>query len=212
MMQERLHMKSEAELAALQTRQEGNTCSFHVIAAGVRLLLDVVIDPDELALEVNRLWWRGRFMRVLPNWAVTPHMQVRIVKYLARTRGLPLTASFSRGDPDTLPRVLRDPYSASVPIITLVWLWRQAPPIYYAHTAINFNRNPSVGGHSMLLAAYDPDHWAGDEFSTPWGFINPWMADAAHLFWMRDADFRRSWRFPMPRIGPNPLVLMRRTG
>ena len=202
-----LQAKSEIELAALLTRQVGNSCSFHVIAAGVRLLLDQQADPMVLSEEVNRLWWRGRFMRVAPNWAVTPRMQVRIVRHLARTSGFPLTADYSEGDPETLPDVLSDP--GCVPVITLTWLWRKAPPIYYANTTLNFNQTRSAGGHTMLFAAYDPDHWAEEQFATPWGFINPWMENAHHLFWMGDADFRKAWRFRLPRIGPNPLVTIR---
>ena len=63
----------------------------------------------------------------------------------------------------------------------------------------------------MILAAYDPDHLADDQFSTPWGFINPWLANSKQLFWMRDDDFRKSWRFPLPLVGPNPLVLIQKT-
>jgi hypothetical protein len=205
-----LHAKTEAELAGYQTNQVGNTCSFHVIAASLRILLNYDIDPAALSDEINRLWWRARFMRVFPDWAVTPRMQVRIVRYLAQTRGLPVDAKYYRGDPETLPEMLVD--LTQVPIITLIWLPHKAPPIYLGGTTINFNGTQSMGGHSMLLAAYDPNHSTGDQFATPWGFINPWKADASTLFWMQDEDFRRSWRFWLPLVGPNPLVLIRRTG
>lgn len=64
----------------------------------------------------------------------------------------------------------------------------------------------------MILAAYDPDHQVDSQFYTPWGFINPWQANTDQLFWMREADFYKAWRFPLPLIGPNPLVLIRKTG
>jgi len=204
-----LHAKSEAELAALQVRQVGNTCSFHTIAAGLRLLLDIHIDPMALSEEIDRLWWRLRFMRVAPGWAVTPRMQVRIIRHLARTRGYPVTAHYQHGNPETLPDPLDDP--RSVPIITLVWLWKSAPPICLGNTDQNFHAFTSAGGHTMLLASHDPDHTAGGQFPTPWGFINPWKEDTDQLFWMADADFRKAWRFPLPLVGPNPLVVMKRT-
>jgi hypothetical protein len=203
-----LHRKSEGELAKYQTRQVGNLCSFHIIAASVKLLLNQELDPAALSDEVNRLWWRGRFMRVAPNWAVTPRMQARIVRYLARTRGLPVSATYHHAEPEMLPELLAD--LTSVPLITLIWLRRKAPPIYLGNTRQNFNARNSAGAHSMILAAYDPQHSADDRFSTPWGFINPWMEGADHLFWMRDEDFRRAWHFWLPGIGPNPLVLIRR--
>ncbi|MFU8827229.1 MAG: hypothetical protein ACNA70_07030 [Brevefilum sp.] len=204
-----LHAKPEAELADYQACQVGNTCSFHMISASIHLLLNHALDPMALSDEVNRLWWRGRLMRVAPQWAVTPRMQVRIIRHLARTRGLPITASFHHGDPGSLPEVLTD--LTTIPIITIIWPWRKAPPIYLGSTTQNFNATRSAGGHSMILAAYDPHHTAGDQFPTPWGFINPWVDNSPHLFWMQDNDFRRAWRFWLPGIGPNPLVLVRRT-
>lgn len=203
-----LQMRTEAELAALQTRQVGNACTFHVIAAALRLLLDYRIDPDELSKEMDRLWWRGRFMRVFPGWAVTPRMQVGVVKHLSNTRKLMVEAELRRGNPQALLDLLSNPEDRIIPLITMVWLWGQAPPIYFASTTLNFNQTKAPGGHSMILAAYDPDHWAEDQFPTPWGFINPWMADAVHLFWMRDSDFRSAWRFSLPGMIPNPLVLV----
>lgn len=204
-----LHAKTEAELAGYQTRQVGNTCTFHAIAISLHLLLNFTLDPMALSDEANRLWWRGRFMRVAPEWAVTPRMQVRIIRYLAKTHSLPITAEFLHGHPDTLSELLSDPESA--PIITIIWRWRQAPPIYLGSTTQNFNETRSAGGHSMLLGAYDPQHTANGLFKTPWGFINPWKDNTDQLFWMTDRDFRRAWRFWLPGIGRNPLVVIQRT-
>jgi hypothetical protein len=201
-----LHAKSEAELAAQQVCQVGNTCSFHAIAVGLRMLLGVEVNPMALSAEVDNLWRRLRFMRVAPGWAVTPRQQVRIVRHLARTRGFPVTAKYQHGDPETLPNLLDDP--DSVPLITLVWLWKGASPIYLGDTDRHFNVSKKPGGHTMILGAYNPDHSAAGKFPTPWGFINPWTNGGAHLFWMRDADFRKAWRFPLPLVRPNALVVM----
>ena len=204
-----LHAKSIPDLAAYQTRQVGNTCSFHAIATALHMLLDYSLDPHALSAEVNRLWWRGRFMRVAPNWAVTPRMQVRTVRHLAKTHALPVTAELYHGNSAMLLALLANTQRRCVPIITLIWSWGQAPPIYLGDTAQNFNAVRSAGGHSMILAAYDRNHTAADQFPTPWGFINPWKSNAEHLFWMTDADFRKAWRFPLPWVGPNPVVLIK---
>ncbi len=203
-----LQMRNEAELAALQSRQKGNSCTFHVIAAAIRLLLEYEIDPEALADEINKRWWRGQFMRVLPGWAVTPRMQVEIVRHLSKTRNLLVDASLKRSSAQKLLNLLAEPDQRVIPIITLVWLWGQAPPIYFASTTLNFNQTKAPGGHSMILAAYDPEHWAEDKFPTPWGFINPWMADSTHLFWMRDVDFLKAWGFSLPGMLSNPVVLV----
>lgn len=207
--QKSLMAKTEVELAAYQTRQIGNNCSFHAITAGIQLLLNYKIDPNTLAQEINAEWWRGSFMRVFPNWAVTPRMQVRIIDYLAQTRNLPIGAIYTRGTIPQLLQMLSDPNT--IPIITLIWLWGQAPAIYYADNPNNLNQANKAQGHTMALAAYDPDHISGDLFHTPWGFINSWRDKAQHLYWMTEADFIKAWRFYLPRIGPNPLVLLQST-
>lgn len=203
-----LHAKTEAELASHQVVQVGNTCSFHAISTGLKMLLNFSLDPNSLSDEVNRLWWRGRFMRVFPNWAVTPRMQVRIVRYLSRLHKLPISASFHHGDPENLPNILADQFT--IPIVTILWPWRKAPQIFLGGTNHNFNSTRSAGGHSMIFAAYNPNQTTDGHFITPWGFINPWIDNARHLFWMTDEDFRRAWRFWLPGIGHNPLVLIRR--
>lgn len=209
-MQKTLHTKSESDLAAYQVRQVGNTCSFHAISVAFQLLLDFHIDPTSLSKEINDLWWRGRFMRVAPDWAVTPRMQVQIVRYLAKKHSLPLTAAYQHGNIEVLPFLLTDPNT--VPLITLLWLWKKAPPIFLGKTNQNFNPTKKLGGHTMILGAYDPDHQVNAQFHTPWGFINPWQANTDQLFWMREADFVKAWRFPLPLVGPNPLVLIQKTG
>lgn len=201
--------KTEPELAALQVLQAGNTCAFHAIAVALGLLVNHPLDPQALSEEADRLWWRGRFLRVAPGWAVTPRMQVRMVKYLAKKQSLPVTATYRRAKPVTLPEILSIP--DCVPIITLAWLWHQAPPIFLGETTQNFNAVRGAGAHSMILAAYDPDHRSVGGFATPWGFINPWKTNASSLFWMTDADFRKAWRFWLPGMGPNPMVLISRT-
>jgi len=203
-----LQGKTEAELAGYQVRQVGNNCSFHAISVAFQLLLNVTIDPVSLSDETNRLWWRGRFMRVAPDWAVTPRMQVRLVRYLAHKHALPLTVAYQRGNPDTLPQLLSDP--TAVPIITIIWRWRNAPPIYLGNTNQNFNNTRSAGAHSMILAAHDSHHTANGEIITPWGFINTWKEHTDQFFWMSDPDFRRAWRFWLPGIGINPMVVIRR--
>ena len=51
---------SEPELARFQTLQAGNDCALHAISAALGLLCDLRLDPEELAAEINRLWWRGK--------------------------------------------------------------------------------------------------------------------------------------------------------
>lgn len=204
-----LHGQPEKQLASLQNRQVGNTCTLHAITTAIRMLVNFEVDPMLLSQEVDRLWRRGRLMRVFPGWAVTPRQQVRILRYLAKKHHLPLEAVFHKGTPEILPGILSD--KNVIPIITLTWLWSQAPRIYYGDEPRNRNASRKPGGHSMIFAAYDPGHLIDQSFPAPWGFINPWKDGATHLYWIRDADFRKAWGFTVPFNGPNPLVLIHKT-
>ena len=201
--------KSEPDLAALQTFQTGNTCTLHAISAALHLLLDYAINPQALSDEVDRLWWRGRPMRTFPKWAVTPRQQRQIVRYLAKTYSLPLSADFSHSTLESLQETLVDP--DAVPLITILWLPKKAPPIYHGTSSVNYNAVPGTGGHTMLLAAHDHAHFTINVGITPWGFINSWCNGGNNLFWMKDEEFVRSWGFWLPLVGPNPLMVIRKT-
>ena len=199
----------ERELARFQSLQKGNDCTLHAISAALELLTGLRLPPYQLVAEVNRLWWRGKLYRVLPNWAVTPPMQASIVNYLARTRGLPVRARLLHTAPEILRNLPDD--ENLVALVTIYWRRGRAPAIYRGATARNHNQSKSTAGHTMLFAAYDPTHTTGAGISTPWGFINSWCDGGARLYWMKDEDFRRSWGFFLPLVGPNPLVLVRKT-
>ncbi len=200
--------KSEAELAFYQKLQIGNSCSFHAITTAVKMLLAVEIDPQELSDEVDHLWWRFKPMRTFPGWAVTPTNQKQIVKYLAESRNLPIKATFSHANVETLREVIG--YANAVPIITLLWVWGQAPGIYLGNASINHNTSSAANGHTMVMAAYDPEHFNYGVGSTPWGLINSWVNNSQQLFWMTDEAFQRTWNFFLPFVGPNPLVSVER--
>ena len=204
-----LHGLTEKELARLQNRQEGNTCTLHAITTALRMLVNFEYDPMILSEEVDRLWRHGRLMRVFPGWAVTPRQQARILRYLAKTYDLPVDAVYHKGTPEILPGLLMD--ESVIPIITLTWLWNQAPPIYYGQQPSNRNSSRKPGGHSMIFAAFDPEHMVDQSFPAPWGFINPWKDEATDLYWMEDHDFKKAWGFTVPFNGPNPIVLIHKT-
>ncbi len=198
--------QSEAELACYQGCQKGNTCTFHGISAALRLLIGFELDPQQLSDEIDFLWWRFKPMRTFPGWAVTPRQQVKIIRYVSKKFALPIEAHFIHATLNTLFAQLN--LAETTSLVTLLWGFNQAPPIYYADNTFNYNASKSPGGHTMLLAAFDPMHHLIDGTLTPWGFVNPWVNDAKHLFWMENKDFIKSWRFYLPFIGPNPLVII----
>ena len=198
----------EWELARFQSLQKGNDCTLHAISAALELLTGLRLPPYQLVAEVNRLWWRGKLYRVLPNWAVTPPMQANIVNYLARTRGLPVRARLLHTAPEILRNLPDDENLAA--LVTIYWRRGRAPAIYRGATARNHNQSKSTAGHTMLFAAYDPEHTNHGVLQTPWGFINSWAHANTELFWMEDEPFRRAWSAPLPVIGRNATVLISR--
>jgi hypothetical protein len=109
----------------------------------------------------------------------------------------------------TAPEILRNlPDDDNLAaLVTIYWRRGRAPAIYRGATARNHNQSKSTAGHTMLFAAYDPDHYSG-ELRTPWGFINSWVNAGTGLFWMEDREFRRTWSVPIPRWGKNATVII----
>lgn len=200
---------SEPELARFQTLQAGNDCALHAISAALGLLCDLRLDLEELTAEVNRLWWRGKFYRVLPGWAVAPPMQARIVNYLARSRALPIRARLLHLSPEILRNLPDDDNLAA--LVTIYWHRGRAPAIYRGSGSWNHNQSKNLAGHTMLIAAFDPAHTNAGHLRTPWGFINSWAAANTELFWMEDEAFRRAWGFNLPVIGRNASVVIARS-
>lgn len=199
---------SEKELAGYQTLQSGNDCALHAISGAITLISDEQIQPSELIETTNRLWWHGQFFRVAPGGGVTPGMQKRLVNYLAKKRGLALSAQLIHSTPGALPDLLKNTDQAV--LVTIYWLARQAPAIYRGQNDFNFNQNKTFGAHTMLFSRFDPHHKTQEKI-TPWGFINSWAAGGTDLFWMEDAPFRKAWKFPLPMLGHNATVLITRT-
>ena len=197
----------ETDLAAFQSLQSGNNCGLHALSAAIRLLTDVEIPPRQLIEETNRLWWRGRFLRVFPSWAITPQQLARLANYLAKRENLPISAQILHLSKQVLQNLIPDPSLAC--LITIYWLPGKTPSIYYWNSPQNVNEHHGLEGHTMLLAAYDSAHYNGD-VNTPWGFINSWVDRSSGLFWMADEAFEKSWGFPLPVIGHHAAIILSR--
>jgi len=198
----------EAELAALQTHQSGNNCAIHAITAAVKFLEGTEFSPEALSTEVDQLWRHGRFYRMLPGWAITPGMQARLVNFLAHTHNLPLQAQLKFLSLETLPTLLQEDNQAL--LLTLTWLPSRAPAIYRGNSSVNYNATRKTGGHTMLLAAYNPDHYS-ESLLTPWGFVNSWVDGGSDLFWMQENDLRKAWNVAFFPLNLRLSVIIKRT-
>lgn len=205
-----LRAMPESELARYQTLQIGNDCTLHAISAAIEILCGVFLKPQDLIEETNRLWWRGRIFRIFPKWAVAPGMQARYVNYLAKKHNLPIQARKLHLTPETLLEITDDPQKLA--LVTIYWLNKNIPAIYYAKSPKNYNAEKGVGGHTMLFAAYDPSHQNGSDKHTPWGFINSWVHGGNALYWMTDDGFLNSWGIKIPFVGDHATVIIEHIG
>lgn len=195
----------EKNLAKFQSQQTGNDCAIHSLVAAVELLTNFRLDPQEIIKEINRIWWHGRFFRLAPKSGVTPPMQVRLLGYLAKKHDLPLTANLFHLSPELLQATAEAETLAS--LVTIYWWFGHSPAIYYMNGPKNYNALKGAGGHTMVFAAYDPEHYSGD-VHTPWGFINSWITRGTGLFWMEDKAFQKAWGTPIPHWGKNATVVI----
>lgn len=195
----------ETNLAKFQSLQTGNDCAIHSLVAAIELLTNIRLDPQEIINEVNRIWWHGRFFRLAPKSGITPPMQVRLLRYLAKKHNLPLKANLFHLSPE----LLRTTAAAEniVSLVTIYWWFGHSPAIFYMDQPNNYNALKGASGHTMVFAAYDPEHSSG-EVLTPWGFINSWITQGTGLFWMTDHDFQKTWGTPIPRWGKHATVVI----
>ncbi|MEA4813277.1 MAG: hypothetical protein VB108_12020 [Anaerolineaceae bacterium] len=198
----------EESLASYQSLQTGNNCGLYALSAAIRLLCNLDLSPAWLIEETNRLWWRGRFFRIFPDWAITPHQLAHLTNYLAAQKKLPIKASVWHLSRQILRNLLADPNLAC--LITLYWCKGKSPAIYHWNSPININTHNEMSAHTMLAAAYDPSHY-NTQISTPWGFINSWIEQSQGLFWMSEKDFEHSWGFSLPVLANHATVLISRT-
>ena len=197
---------SEAELASFQTLQQGNDCALHAISSAIRLLTDAEYAPTDLIKLADRLWWQARFYRLYPGGGIFPHMQVGLLNYLIKRDRLSLSARLFHLSPDILRNLPYDDDLAA--LVTVYWLPRRAPGIFRGNSSFNYNSVNNLSGHTMLFSAYDPDHYSGEKWHTPWGFINSWIDGGTDLFWMTDEGFKTSCGFRAPWIGYNATVVI----
>jgi len=195
----------EKNLAKFQSQQTGNDCAIHSLVAAIELLTNVRLDPQEVIKEVNRIWWRGRLFRLAPKSGITPPMQVRLLRYLAKKNDLPLRAKVFHLSPELLRTTAEAENIAS--LVTIYWWFGHSPAIYYMNQPKNYNKLKGASGHTMVFAAYDPEHFSG-EIHTPWGFINSWVSQGTGLFWMEDKEFQKAWGVSIPRWGKNATVVI----
>jgi len=157
-------------------------------------------------------------LRMWPGGPTTPRQQARLARFIAARQGMHINAEVMRGTPEDLLHFLAEPLTHV--LVTIGWS-ANPPQILYPDGKFQRFGKPEAfeiagrkfsapfNAHVMLLAAYDPSHTAGDDGQgVPWGFINSWVDAGEGLYWMTEDDFRSAWRFVIPLVGRQQMVVI----
>jgi len=185
---------TENQLAAYQ-QDQGNTnhCAKFAAASALNMLYGSSLDGISFVE-----WLSGRFLSGTLRYTIFGNnngsfvfQTANLVRILGKQNGLfPIVLS-KIGQSETLKDFIKD--GSSLTIVSVTYLQDQEPVIAYGErTTTSLGKTRWVGGHVMILAAYDPGHRNDEETLTPWGFLSSWPGKD-HLYWMTEDDFQKSW-------------------
>ncbi len=184
----------EGQLADFQQDQgKSNHCAKYAAASALNLLYGTGIDGAELVS-----WLDSKIMKGTGAYAILGNQNgslvyqtANLVRLAARQRGLNPTVRSGFGTPEDLRQRLED--GNSLTLVSVTYFQGREPVIARGNnTATSLGATRLLGGHLMILAAYDPGHENEAGLKTPWGFLSSWPGNG-FLFWMTEADFQRTW-------------------
>ena len=185
---------SEGQLASFQQDQgKTNHCAKYAAASALNLLYGTSLSGDELVAWIESKILRGTGVySILGNNNGSLVFQTgNLIRKLAVKNGLnPVVRSGFGALADLRGRLQN---GSSLTLVSVTYFQGQEPLIARGpsiKTSLGSTRY--IGGHLMILGAYDPDHQNTSGVNTPWGFLSSWPGQE-YLYWMGERDFRRSW-------------------
>ena len=184
----------EEKLAAYQQDQGStNHCAKYASATAANLLSGTSFDGRSLVS-----WLEGRLLKGSARYTIFGNhngslvfQTANLVKRLGLLNGIPFEVRIKRGKVPDLLDALKD--GGAISLVSVTYFKGEEPQICRGqNTASVLAAARWVGGHVMILSAYDPEHYNLAGVCTPWGFQSSW-ASKEHLYWMTDEDFQRTW-------------------
>ena len=184
----------EGDLAAYQQDQGStNHCAKYAAATAANLLLGTSFDGSSLVS-----WLDNRLLKGSVRYTIFGNhngslifQTANLVKRMGLLNGITFEIGIKRGKVPDLINSLKD--GGAVNLVSVTYFKGEEPLISRGHNnASSLAAARWVGGHIMLLSAYDTRHHNLAGISTPWGFQSSW-ASKDQLYWMSDEDFRRTW-------------------
>ena len=185
---------AENELASYQ-QDQGNTnhCAKFAAASALNLLYGTSL-PGQVLVD----WVRSRFLRgtlLYTIWGNNHGSLVFQTANLIRKFGL-MNQLVPKVQPristrEKIKNILKD--NNTLALVTVTYFQGREPIIAQGRkTASTLSSSVGVGGHVMVLGAFDPSHQNEAGLPTPWGFLSSWPGKE-YLYWMTEEDFTRSW-------------------
>lgn len=176
-----------------QQQGQSNNCALHSLAAMLNLHYGMNLEGSTLARRIDSSWWRHPLRyRMAPGWATHPLQAQRVLAWLSRELGFQFSCRLLRTQSAYLLDLLRFQRNTYA-LITILW-WGSGPQMLTRQQGKNIfmHTNSRMGGHTMLLAAYDPERVDDEGIHYPWGFINSWATPYTQdLFWMDQETWQR---------------------
>lgn len=185
---------TENQLASYQQNQGSNNhCAKYAAVAALNMLYGTSLSGETLVSWVNDRLFKGtlRYTIFGNNHGSFVFQTANLLRRLAHLNGLTPLLRSKKGNFQSLKNSLQS--GNSLTIVSVTYFQGQEPVIAYgrnsgtALAAANW-----VGGHLMILAAFDPGHKNLEDTTTPWGFLSSWPGKD-HLYWMTDDNFKQSW-------------------
>jgi hypothetical protein len=185
---------TEKKLASFQQNQgSSNHCGKFAAATILNMLYGTSLSGEMLVD-----WLNKRFLKGTPRYTIFGNnngsfvfQSANMLRKLGQLNELYPKVKIKRGDKLTLQENLR--HGNVLSLVSVTYFQNKEPIIALGKSTSNsLGAVRLVGGHLMVLGAFDPHHQNEDGNPTPWGFLSSWTGKD-RLYWVSDRDFTRSW-------------------
>ncbi len=199
---------TEGQLAGYQQDQGStNHCAKYAAASALNMLYGTALLGNTLASWVENRPLKGtaRYTIFGNHNGSLVYQTANLVRKLGHLQDLAPGVRCYRGTALSIQEMLKN--GNSLNLVSVTYLQGKEPLITRGeNTTSSLGPARLVGGHLMILGAYDQGHKNRAGASTPWGFISSW-GNQEQLYWMTEEDFFRTWG----RLSFFNMVTVRRT-
>jgi hypothetical protein len=185
---------TESQLAKYQQNQgSSNHCAKYAAATSLNMLYGTSLSGDSLVswLDARVLKGTGRYTIFGNINGSLVFQTANLVRKLAGQNYLQPEIRCGFGSAADLKKRLLN--GNLLTMVTLTYFQGSEPVISAgSNTVSSLGPSPLIGGHVMILGAYDVHHQNQNGQSTPWGFLSSWP-NKEHIYWLTDNDFIRTW-------------------